>query len=161
MTQGIVICYDNQFPEVARVLALRDADLILMPHAARFKVWNDTPESEAAARRFTHNFLRKYALRARENVCFAVLADQAGRAGYVEHWPPDSENQPHHPGAALIWGPDGELLAGTQEERIRDEMIVATLDNALLARERSLANYMLRTRRPELFGELTRDQVSC
>jgi predicted amidohydrolase len=158
---GIVICYDNQFPEVARVLALRDADLILMPHAARFKVWDDTPESEAAARRFTHNFLRKYALRARENACFAVLADQAGRAGYVEHWPPDSENQPHHPGAALIWGPDGELLAGTQEERIRDEMIVATLDNALLARERSVANYMLRTRRPELFGELTRDQVSC
>jgi len=40
-------------------------------------------------------------------------------------------------------------------------MIVATLDAALLARERSLANYMLRTRRPELFGELTRDQVSC
>src|SRR5262245_6127912 len=55
---GIVICYDNQFPEVARVLALRGADLILMPHAARFKVWDDTPESEAAARRFTHNFLK-------------------------------------------------------------------------------------------------------
>ena len=35
-----------------------------------------------------------YALRARENACFAVLADQAGRAGYVAHWPRDSENQP-------------------------------------------------------------------
>jgi hypothetical protein len=40
-------------------------------------------------------------------------------------------------------------------------MIVATLDASALARERSLANYMLRTRRPELFGELIRDQVSC
>ena len=30
---GIVICYDNQFPETARVLALRGADVILMPHA--------------------------------------------------------------------------------------------------------------------------------
>jgi hypothetical protein len=49
------------------------------------------------------------------------------------------------------------LLAATQEERIREEMIVATL----LALERSLANYMLRTRRPELFAELVRDQVSC
>ena len=39
-------------------------------------------------------------------------------------------------------------------------MIVADLDPMLLAQERSLANYMLRTRRPELFGELTRDQVS-
>jgi hypothetical protein len=29
-----------------------------------------------------------------------------------------------------------------------------------LARERSLANYTLRTRRPELFSELVRDQTS-
>ena len=157
---GIVICYDNQFPEVARVLALRGAEVLLMPHAARFKPWADTPESEAAARRYSHDFLKKYALRARENACFAILADQAGRAGSVDLWPPDSENQPHHAGAALIWGPDGELIASTQEERIREEMVVATLDAALIARERALANYMLRTRRPELFGELVRDQVS-
>ena len=39
-------------------------------------------------------------------------------------------------------------------------MITATLDAALLARERSLANYMLKTRRPELFGELVRDTFS-
>jgi N-carbamoylputrescine amidase len=158
---GIVICYDNQFPEVARVLALRGADVLCMPHAGRFKLWDDTPESEAAARRYTHSFLKKYALRARENACFAILADQAGRAGHVASWPADSENQPHHPGAALIWGPDGELIAATQEERIREEMIVATLDAGLLGRERALANYMLRTRRPELFGELVRDQVSA
>jgi predicted amidohydrolase len=158
---GIVICYDNQFPEVSRVIALRGADVILMPHAARFKPWDDTSESQSAARRSSHNFLKKYALRARENACFAILTDQAGRAGQVDLWPADSENQPHHAGAALIWGPDGELLASTQEERIAEEMIVATLDSALLNRERSLANYMLRTRRPELFGELTREQVSC
>jgi predicted amidohydrolase len=73
---------------------------------------------------------------------------------------PPPENQPHHAGAALVWGPDGELLAQTQETQIREEMIVTTLDAKLLARERSLANYMLRTRRPELFDELVRDQVS-
>jgi predicted amidohydrolase len=157
---GIVICYDNQFPEVARVLALRGAEVILMPHAGRFKLWDDTPESQAAARRYSHNFMKKYALRARENACFAILTDQVGRAGYVDLWPRDSENQPHHAGAAFVWGPDGELIAGTQEEQIREEMLVATLDAAALARERALANYMLRTRRPELFGELVREQSS-
>jgi predicted amidohydrolase len=158
---GIVICYDNQFPEIARVLALRGAEIILMPHAGRFLLWDDTPESEAKARRYSHNFLSKYALRARENACFAMLTDQVGRAGYVSQWPLDSENQPHHAGAALIWGPDGELIASTQQERIREEMIVVNLDAALLAEQRALANYMLRTRRPELFGELVREQVSC
>jgi len=145
---GIVICYDNQFPEV-----------ILMPHAGRFKLWEDNPASEAAARRFSHDFMKKYALRARENACFAVLTDQVGRAGYVDLWPRQSENQPHHAGAALIWGPDGNLLASTQEEKIQEEMIVTTLDAGLMAQERSLANYMLRNRRPELFGELTKEQV--
>ena len=156
---GIVICYDNQFPEIARVLALRGAEVILMPHAGRFKLWNDTPQSEAAARHYSHSFMKKYALRARENACFAILTDQVGRAGYVEMWPKDSENQPHHAGAALIWGPDGELIASTQEERIEEEMIVATLDAALIGEQRALANYMLRTRRPELFEELVKDQV--
>lgn len=158
---GTIICYDNQFPEVARVLALRGADVLLMPHAARFKPWPDTPEGEAAARRYSRAFLSLYALRARENACFAVLTDQAGRAGTLAGYPADHENQPHHAGVALIWGPDGELLASTQQERIQEEMIIADLDPVSLARERSLTNYMLRTRRPELFGELVRDQVSC
>jgi predicted amidohydrolase len=157
---GIVICYDNQFPEVARVLALRGAEVLLLPHAARIKMWDDTPASEAAARRYSHDYFQAYAMRARENSCFAVLADQAGRAGYVDLYPKDSPNQPHHAGVALVFGPDGELLASTQPEHIRDEMIVATLDAAMLARQRALPNYTLRTRRPELFGELVRDQAS-
>ena len=39
-------------------------------------------------------------------------------------------------------------------------MVVAPLEASLLAKHRSLPNYTLRTRRPELFGELVRDQVS-
>jgi predicted amidohydrolase len=157
---GIAICYDNQFPEVARVLALRGAEVLLMPHAARLRMWDDTPASEAAARRYSHDYFLPYALRARENACFAVLADQAGRAGYVDAYPKDHPNQPHHAGTVLVFGPEGELLASAQKERIRDEMVVTTLDAALLAGQRALPNYTLRTRRPELFGELVRDQVS-
>ncbi len=39
-------------------------------------------------------------------------------------------------------------------------MIVADLDATRLADERSLANYTLRTRRPELYGELVKEQVT-
>ena len=78
------IVYNTQvlwFPEVPRIVALKGADVILMPHAAREKGWDDTPESEAAARRHVHHFFASgYAMRARENACFCVYTDQAGRA---------------------------------------------------------------------------------
>jgi predicted amidohydrolase len=76
----------------------------------------------------------------------------------VDIYPRDHENQPHHPGAAMIFGPDGRLLASSQLERIRDEMVVVTLEAAALAKERAHPNYQRRTRRPELYGELVRDQ---
>jgi len=157
---GIVICYDNQFPEIARVLALQGAEVLLMPHAARFKPWADTPEAEAAARRNSHKFVELYGLRARENACFAVLTDQAGRAGTLDSYPAGHENQPHHAGVAIIWGPDGEVLASAQQERVQEEMIVADLDPMLLTRERSLVNYPLSKRRPELFGALVEKRVA-
>jgi predicted amidohydrolase len=158
---GMVICYDNQFPEVVRIVALKGADVILMPHAAREARWDDTPQSEAAARRKVFDFFSSsYRMRGRENACFCVYVDQAGRAGYVDSLPRDHFNQPHHPGGAFIIGPTGDILRQAQTEQIRDEMIVADLDATLLAAARSHPNYTLRTRRPELFGELVRDQVS-
>ena len=155
---GIAICYDNEFPELPRILALRGAEVLLMPHASRDQQWTDTPQSEAAARRFMRDYYMPYRMRTKENAFFGVLTDQAGRAGYVDAYPRDHENQPHHPGAAMIFGPDGGLVACSQAERIRDEMVVATLDAALLERERAHPNYQLRTRRPELYGELLRGQ---
>src|SRR5262245_42847650 len=113
---GVAICYDNEFPEVPRILGLLGADVLLMPHASRDRMWQDTPESEAAARRFMRDSYLPFAMRAKENACFAVLADQAGRAGYVDIYPRDHPNQPHHPGAALVFGPDGALLASAQVE---------------------------------------------
>lgn len=159
---GSIICYDNQFPEAARILALRGADILLMPHAARLKMWDETPGSAAAARQYALDyFISCYAMRARENASFALFTNQSGRAGQVSMYPPDSPAQPHHAGGALAFAPDGDLLASTQRDEIRDEMIVLDFDAALLAKERSLPNYTLRTRRPELYGELVRDQVTA
>ncbi|MBI3865159.1 MAG: hypothetical protein HY290_25065 [Planctomycetia bacterium] len=158
---GTVICYDNSFPELARILALRGAEVLLMPHAARLKTWDDTPQSECAARKHASHYYRTMMpCRARENACFAVVADQAGRAGYVDRYPRESPAQPHHPGGAFVFDPQGEVVAATQDERIVDEMIVADLDVAAFNTVRSDPNFTLRTRRPELFGELVKEQVS-
>ena len=158
---GTVICYDNSFPEVGRILALKGAEVLLMPHAARLKMWDDTPESERSARQFADHYYRTMIpCRARENACFCIVADQAGRGGYVERYPRESPAQPHHPGGAYVINPEGDVIAATQNERIVDEMIVTDLDAAVINKVRSDPNFTLRTRRPELFGELVREQVS-
>jgi predicted amidohydrolase len=157
---GTVICYDNWFPELPRIVALRGADVILMPHAAREKHWEDTPESESAARRHILEYYTScYTMRARENACFAIYTDQAGRSGYVDTYPREHLNQPHHPGAIIFFGPDGSVLNSGQTERIRDEMVVQDLDPSLLTGTRGHPNYTLRNRRPELFAELVENQV--
>ena len=156
---GTVICYDNQFPEIGRLVALKGADVILMPHAAREGRWEDTPESEARARTKVFDFFTSsYRMRARENACYVLFADQAGQAGYVDSLPRDHFNQPHHPGGAMIIDPLGNVQQHAQLERIRDEMIVGDLTADRIGEARSHPNYTLRTRRPELFGELVRVQ---
>lgn len=157
---GIAICYDNELPEVPRLLALRGAEVILMPHAGRACQWNDTPQSQSAARhRVFDNYASSYRARAKENACFCVVTDQAGRAGTVSSLPPEHENQPHHPGGAMIIAPNGEILAHAQLDLVQDETVLHTLDRDLLAKARSHPNYTLRTRRPELFGDLARSHL--
>lgn len=160
---GTIICYDNQLPEVPRILALKGAEVLLMPHAARVRMWDDdVPGSMAEARGHSHDFFVScYGQRARENACFAVFANQAGRAGYVDMYPPNSPAQPHHCGCGFVFAPNGDVLTSTPREVIQDEMILCDLDASLLAAERSVPNYTLRTRRPELFGELVREQVDA
>jgi predicted amidohydrolase len=153
---GIVICYDNSFPEPARILALQGAEVLLMPHAARMKTWSDTAESEKEAVAYTHRFYKTmYPTRAYENACYAVVCDQAGRAGYVDVYPKDSPNQPHHAGGCLVIDPLGEIAAETQCERIQEDMLVADLLPEKLWEARSKPNYTIRQRRPELFSRLS------
>ena len=156
---GTVICYDNQFPELARILALRGAEVILMPHAAREGMWHDR-ESETRARKKVFEYFKSYAMRARENATYCVYADQAGKAGIVDIYPADHFNQPNHPGGAIIFDPNGEIIKHTQLDHIKDEMLIVDLEAQRLIDARSHPNFTIRNRRPELFGELVREQVT-
>lgn len=152
---GVTICYDSQFPELPRILTLKGAEILLMPHAMRECHWNDNdPESERHARRHLHKLLTRYAMRSWENYSFILVTDQAGKAGVVETLPPEHENQPYHPGGAMIIAPDAEILNHTQIDKIKDEMIIQDLDAADIDTMRSHENYQVLTRRKQLFHDL-------
>jgi predicted amidohydrolase len=154
---GVSICYDNWSPEVPRILALQGAEVLLMPHASRMKMWNDSPESAAEAARHAARFFRTmYPVRSFENACYSVIVNQAGRAGTVDIYPPDSPDQPHHAGGCLVIDPLGEIAAEAPQDRIEEALLVADLSPLKLSEARSLPNYTLRTRRPEVYGALAR-----
>jgi predicted amidohydrolase len=126
---GVQICYDRQFPEGYRCLALDGAQIIFTPtvlathgNPARSEMW-------------------PLMLRARaiENGCFVVGVGKAGR-----------ENDTDHVGDSLLISPlGGRVLAKAQTEE--DELVVADfdLDEVVEARRRLPFG---RDRRPRDYG---------
>jgi predicted amidohydrolase len=152
---GTTICFDSQFPELPRILLVKGAEVLLMPHAMRECHWQENdPESERYARRHLHKLMTRYAMRAWENYCFIMVTDQAGKAGVVDTLPLDHVNQPNHPGGAMIIGPNAEILCHTQTDKIRDEMIIQDLNAADIDRMRAHENFQLKKRQKHLFGDL-------
>ena len=122
---GVIVCYDAMYPEVARILTLKGAEVLLMPSAGRSGPWTEDTE-EAVARR-AKDQLSLYRFRAVENGVFAVITNQAGAAGTVEFYRPRYRRQPYHAGGTLVFAPDGALLAESQTRKIEADMAVADL----------------------------------
>jgi predicted amidohydrolase len=119
---GLLICYDVEFPENARGLALAGADLIAAPTA------NMAPYEFVATTIIP--------VRAYENQVYLAYANYCGREGGLDYC-----------GLSCIAAPDGTLCARAGHS---DAMIVADLDLERLKAARSTNTY-LSDRRPELY----------
>ena len=106
---GILICYDVRFPEAARSLALRGADMIIVPTN-----WPVGAESAP-------EFLTR--ARAWENRVYVVACNRVG-----------DERGTHFIGRSQIVAPDGEVLA--QADGSSEQMLIATIDPAFARRKR-------------------------
>jgi predicted amidohydrolase len=122
---GLLICYDLEFPESVRLLALAGADLVAVPTALM-------DPFEAVARILVP-------ARALENQVFLAYANRCGREGDLSYC-----------GQSCVVGPDGADLARAGRG---EQLILADLDPARLAAARR-ANSYLADRRPELYGAL-------
>jgi predicted amidohydrolase len=123
-TVGLSICYDLRFPELYRILALRDADLIAVPSAFTTVTGQDHWEILLRAR-------------AVENQAFVLAPNQVGEA------PPHFDSYGH----SAIVDPWGTVLATAGEGEC---FIAADLDFGALRRVReSLPS--LAHRRPEAY----------
>lgn len=135
---GCAICWDQWFPEAARVLAIKGADLLLYPTA----IGSEPPPAPPIDSR--DHWRRVMQGHAAAN-CVPVIA--ANRIG-VE---PGPAGEIRFYGSSFIAGPSGEILAelGREEEGI----VSATLDFVQIAKARASWG-LFRDRRPDLYGPL-------
>lgn len=125
---GFLICYDIEFPETVRRLAIEGAELILNPTALM------TP--------FTTVADQVVPVRAYENQLFIAYANYCG-----------SEYKQKYVGHSCIAGPDGVPLAKAAEA---EEMLIATLDKSAIKTNRAALPYHA-DRRPKLYKILSDD----
>jgi predicted amidohydrolase len=155
---GTAICHDSDFFESWRILALKGAELVLLPHANRtmpagggeltFDGRGREVDADALLRAQaelldgTPGPPRLHDALARDNAVFAAFSDQVGFDGHSTHV-----------GGAYVLAPDGLLLA--RSERGPGTSWVATdLEPESLVRARENPWFALRKRRPETYDEL-------
>lgn len=142
---GVQVCWDQWYPEGARLMALQGADLLIYPTAIGYES-SDTPEEQTRQREAWTTVQRGHAVANGLPVItvnrIGHEADPSGRTKGITFW-----------GSSFVAGPQGELLAqaSTQDE----EVVVVTVD---LHRSECVRRWwpFLRDRRIEAFADLTR-----
>ena len=133
---GVGICWDQWFPEAARAMVLKGAEVLFYPTAIGSEPHN--PDLDTRDR-----WRRAMVGHAVSNVIPVVAANRIGdEAGQVFY------------GSSFIAGPDGDLAAafGRSEEGV----LSATFDRDEIAVQRAEWGFF-RDRRPDLYASLTDD----
>jgi predicted amidohydrolase len=126
---GAMICFDREFPEAARVLALGGAELLLVPNACKLADPNDP---------FGDVRLAQLRARAFENGVAIATTNYAA---------------PQDDGHSCAYHPAGDAIAVAGAE---EGIVFADVDLARVRRFRSEEAGRLSARRPERYGAITR-----
>jgi predicted amidohydrolase len=157
---GVAICHDSEYWESWRILALKGAEVVLLPHAIR-KMLDETGAltfdgdgKEATAAEYLENQRQMYEARpnpklhdvmARTNGLFGIFSDHVGFDGHSSHV-----------GCAYAIDPAGHMLAHA-DPCVGDAWVACDLDPEMFHFVRRNPWFQLKKRRPETYGELVRE----
>ena len=141
---GVLVCWDQWYPEAARLMALAGAELLLYPTAIGWDPADDDAEKTRQKDAWTL-IQRSHAVANGVPVVVANRVghepDHSGVGRGIDFW-----------GGSFIAGPQGELLA---HGGVNAERLLVTLDMARGEDVRRIWPY-LRDRRIDAYGDLTR-----
>lgn len=144
-TLGVQVCWDQWYPEGARLMALQGADLLIYPTAIGYES-SDQPVEQERQREAWTTVQRGHAV---ANGISVIAVNRVG----LEEDPSDQTNGIQFWGSSFVAGPQGELLARASNSE--EENLVVTVD---LAHSEQVRRWwpFLRDRRIEEFAPLSK-----
>ena len=135
---GVLICWDQWYPEAARLTALGGSQILFYPTAIGW-----LPEEKAALGHAQHNawetVQRGHGV---ANGCYVAATNRVGTEGRTQFW-----------GQSFVSDPYGEIVARASSEQ--EEVLLADCD---LVKQREFRRIwpFFRDRRIDAYGDLTR-----
>jgi N-carbamoylputrescine amidase len=142
-TLGVLVCWDQWYPEAARLMALAGADLLIYPTAIGWDPADTTAEQE----RQRDAWITVQRGHAVANGLPVLVVNRVG----LESSPEKQHSGIQFWGSSFVAGPQGEILAKAGREN--EEILLAEID---LARSETVRRIwpFLRDRRIDYYGDL-------
>ena len=142
---GVLVCWDQWYPEAARLMALQGAEILIYPTAIGYES-SDTPDEQERQREAWTTVMRGHAV-ANGLPVIAVNRvghepDPSGQTKGIQFW-----------GSSFVAGPQGELLYRASNDK--EERIVVSIDMHHSEQVRRWWPF-LRDRRIDSYTDITR-----
>lgn len=145
---GVMVCWDQWYPEAARLMALRGAELLIYPTAIGYAL-SDEPDEQQRQRRAWQTVQRGHAV---ANGLPVVTVNRVGfepdpseQTGGIQFW-----------GTSFVAGPQGELFYEASEDE--EESIIVSIDMEHSEHVRRWWPF-LRDRRIDDYAEITKRYI--
>jgi N-carbamoylputrescine amidase len=151
---GVLICWDQWFPEAARMLGLQGVEIIFIPTAIGYSraaegsnydgAWKTVQQGHAVA-----------------NVCYLAAVNRVGfeldpaSLNMVEQFDgvgPDGKQGIHFWGQSFVADPDGVIIKEASKDQ--EEILICTVDLSLVEETKKLSSFPYRDRRVDSYQDL-------
>jgi N-carbamoylputrescine amidase len=135
---GACVCWDQWYPEAARLTALAGAQIIFYPTAIGW-LPNEKEQYGSSQHSAWETMMRSHAI---ANGVFVAAANRTGTEGSLEFW-----------GASFVCDPNGNVLARASHDKEETLLVECDLDRIDFVRTHWP---FLRDRRIDAYGDLTK-----
>lgn len=136
-TIGVGICWDEWFPEVARILALQGAEILFYPSA----IGSEPDHPELSTRRIWEKAISTHSI---SNGLFVAAVNRVGQEKDMSFY-----------GGSFVSNPLGDIMQSLDDE---EGILIQTIDKKEIDFARNLLQF-LRDRRPDTYGLLLRQEA--